>query len=237
MLPLDIQNEWRNRYRRLRPSWFPSGEVYEATIRGFLDADMRMLDLGCGRGGIPEKLVNEPLGIFGVDAHWDSLAGYRCAQIHLCSGDSVRLPYPTGTFQIVIAAWLMEHLDTPQDTLLEIRRVLKPGGHFIFLTPNGRNPLLIANRLSIWIPALQRALVPRIYGRMPDDTFPPYYRANTIPTIQRLAHESKLRLISLEVIRDPTYLAFNEFMFRALVMLEDLLPRGLGAHLVGILQR
>ena len=55
MLPLDRQNQLRERYRKVRRDWKTSGEVYEAAVRGHLHVDMRVLDLGCGRGGLPEK--------------------------------------------------------------------------------------------------------------------------------------------------------------------------------------
>ncbi len=237
MLPLDRQNQLRERYRQLRPGWQSSGEVYEAAVRRCLHTEKRLLDLGCGRGGLPEKLENELSGIFGVDAHWRSLSGYRGVHVHLCAGQSERLPFPPGTFQTITAAWLLEHLLAPHAMLREIQRVLTPGGHFIFLTPNRRNPLLIANRLSGWVPALQRRLVPRLYGRSLADTFPLYYRANTRRKLRQLARESGLRLLSLESVRDPTYAAFNEVLFRALIALEDLLPGELGVHLVGVLRR
>ena len=237
MLSLDRQNQLRERYRQLRPGWHPSGEVYEDAVRRHLRAEMRVLDLGCGRGGLPEKLMNEVSKIFGIDAHWNSLATYRDVRMRLCSGQSERLPFRAGTFQIITSAWLLEHLNAPHATLLEIRRVLAPGGHFIFLTPNRRSPLMLANRLSGWMPALQRTLVRRLYGRNPADTFPLRYRANTRHKLRQVSRDSGLKLLSLETVRDPTYAAFNQFLFRALIALEDILPGDLGVHLVGILRR
>ncbi|MDP6793228.1 MAG: methyltransferase domain-containing protein [Anaerolineales bacterium] len=237
MLPLDHQNQLRERYRKLRPGWHPSGEVYEDAVRRHLRAEMHVLDLGCGRGGLPEKLADEVSKLFGIDAHWNSLAAYRDVRLRLCSGQSERLPFRAGTFQIITSTWLLEHLNAPHATMLEIRRVLAPGGHFIFLTPNIRNPLVLANRLSGWLPVLQRTLVRRLYGRKPADTFPLQYRANTHHKLQQLSRDSGLQLLSLETVRDPTYAALNLFLFRALIALEDILPGDLGVHLVGILRR
>jgi SAM-dependent methyltransferase len=237
VLPLDRQNQLRERYRQVCPGWQPSGEVYEAAVRQHMRAGMRVLDLGCGRGGLPEKLTNEISGTFGIDAHWRSLTNYRDACVRVCVGQAERLPFPADAFPLITAAWLLEHIHTPLSTLREIRRMLTPGGHFIFLTPNGLNPITLANRLSGSLPALQRTLVPRLYGRSPADTFPAHYRANTPRKLRQLARESGLQLLSLEAVRDPTYAAFSEILFRALIALDDLLPGGLGVHLVGVLQR
>ncbi len=80
-------------------------------------------------------------------------------------------------------------------------------------------------------------MVARLYGRSPADKFMLRYRANTRRKLQQLVQESGLQLLSLETVRDPTYAAFNEILFRALIALEDLLPIGLGVHIVGVLQR
>jgi hypothetical protein len=115
--------------------------------------------------------------------------------------------------------------------------VLRPGGHFVFLTPNLRNPLLAFNRLGRLLPQLQRRLVPRLYGRVEADTFPVQYRANTASAIRALAARTGLEVADLRVIPDPTYLAFNRFMFRASVLADRLLPRGWGVHLLGDLTK
>ncbi len=115
--------------------------------------------------------------------------------------------------------------------------MLRPGGHFVFLTPNLRNPLLAFNRMGRLLPQLQRRLVPWLYGRVEADTFPVEYRANPTSAIRALAARIGLQVADLRVIPDPTYLAFNPFMFRASVVSDRLLPRGWGVHLLGDLSK
>jgi hypothetical protein len=112
-----------------------------------------------------------------------------------------------------------------------------PGGHFIFLTPNLLNPLLVLNRLGKAIPQLQRRLVPRLYGRREADTFPVQYRANTVGEIRRQAAASGLEVTELRIVPDPTYLAISPLMFRASVLSERVMPRAWGVHLLGDLLR
>jgi SAM-dependent methyltransferase len=134
-------------------------------------------------------------------------------------------------------SWVLEHMREPAAVFGEVRRVLRPGGHFVFLTPNMRNPLMIANRIGKALPGLQRRLVPTVYGRDEADTFPVQYRANTVEAVREHADAAGLAISELRVIADPTYLAMNSFMFNASVMSERVMPKGWGVHLLGDLVR
>ncbi len=141
------------------------------------------------------------------------------------------------SFDLIVSLWVLEHLQDPVTMLREVHRVLMPGGHFVFLTPNMRNPLMVANRIGRALPSLQRRLVPRFYGREEADTFPVRYRANTVGAIRGHAKASGLEVYDMRVVPDPTYLAVNSFMFRASLVSERLMPKGWGVHLLGDLIR
>src|SRR5258708_16900801 len=51
LLPLDLQNTYRARYRDMRPGWQTSGTQLEAVVRGYATPDSSVLALGCGRAG------------------------------------------------------------------------------------------------------------------------------------------------------------------------------------------
>src|SRR5258708_26539407 len=51
LLPLSVQNAYRERYRAIRPGWRSSGDQLEAIVRRHLKPSSHVLDLGCGRGG------------------------------------------------------------------------------------------------------------------------------------------------------------------------------------------
>lgn len=237
LLPLDAQNHYRDRYRHLRPGWAPSGDQLEAIVRGYLTRDSNMLDLGCGRGGVAELLWGDVRLAAGLDPDLESLTSHRAAGMPVVRGVAENLPFAADSFDVVVSIWVLEHLVDPLSTFIEVRRVLRPGGHFVFLTPNLRNPLMVINRLGKALPALQRRLVPRVYGRDEADTFPVQYRANTERDIKTYAQGSGLKVVELRIVPDPTYLAMNGLMFNASVMSERLLPKGWGVHMLGDLVR
>jgi len=236
-LPLPVQNAYRERYQAIRPGWRSSGDQLEAMVRSHTTAQSRVLDLGCGRGGVVELIWRDVKLAAGIDPDSPSLAEHRAAGLPVVRGVGERLPFVDETFDLVVCLWVLEHLRDPAVTLHEVRRVLRPGGHFVFLTPNTRNPLMLANRIGKAIPALQRRIVPRFYGREEADTFAVQYRANTVEAIRGHAEASGLNVYDMRVVADPTYLAVNGFMFQASVMSERLMPKGWGVHLLGDLVR
>jgi len=263
MLPLSKQNAYRERYKALRPGWRASGDEFEALARKHIGPGARVLDLGCGRGGVMELFWKDVKLAVGLDPDHVSLvehrihidtsapsagsgrslsgaAGFSAALskdapvgMPLVCGLGEALPFQNESFDLVVALWVLEHLARPEVVLSEIGRVLVPGGHLIFLTPNALHPLIRANRLSQMLPALQRLLIPRLYARAEADTFRVRYRANTPARLRALAAAHGCRVASLRAIQDPTYLAFNDLFFQVSVLFERLLPEGWGVHVVG----
>lgn len=233
MLPLDRQNLYRAKYKRMRPGWRPSGEELEALARRQIGPAAQVLDLGCGRGGVLELLAAGVRRAVGLDPDWASLVEHRAAAVQRAAGVGAALPFPARQFDVVLGVWVLEHLPDPDRVLGEIARVLRPGGHFIFITPNLRHPLLWAGALSRLWPAAQRRLVAAVYARAEADTFGVYYRANTLPRLRALAAAHRFQPVTLRAIADPTYLAFNAVCFGASVWLERCLPAAWGVHWVG----
>ncbi len=237
LLPLSVQNAYRARYRAIRPGWSSSGDQLEAIVRSHVTPQSHVLDLGCGRGGVVELFWREVRFAAGVDPDRLSLTQHRAGEMPVVRGLGEHLPFVDESFDLIVCLWVLEHLAEPVATLSEVRRVLKPHGHFVFLTPNMRNPLMLANRIGKALPALQRRLVPRVYGRDGADTFPVQYRANTLPAIRAHARAAGLGVYDLRVVPDPTYLAMNSLVFNASVISERLMPKGWGVHLLGDLVR
>jgi ubiquinone/menaquinone biosynthesis C-methylase UbiE len=230
MLSLEQQEAYRQRYATMRPGWRPSSQVYEEAVAASMTAGTRVLDLGCGRGGVMERLHPQASFVAGLDSDSQSLHEHRAPGLALALGLADDLPYADSGFDLVCCSWVLEHLPDPAQTLTEVSRVLTPGGRFVFLTPNTRHPLLLVNRALRWT---KGRLVDRLYDRAEGDTFPAFYRANTPARIEQLAQTAGLTRVSLYSIGDPTYVAFNEPLFRLACLLERITPRRMRVHLVG----
>lgn len=240
-LTLDRQNAYRARYARLRPGWRPATAIYEALIRAVIAEtiparqQVRILDLGCGRGGVLEQVGDLPsLRPIGLDPDHASLVGHRLPGLPRAVAAAEAVPLPAASLDMVLSAWVLEHLPDPARTFREVGRVLKPGGAFVFLAPNRNSPVAWLNRV---LRPLQNVLVPRLYGRAGADTFPVFYRANTRRRIEVLGRAAGLRLETFHHVHDPTYLAFSDALFWLSVRLTRLLPPAMAVHLVGVCRK
>lgn len=246
MLSLNKQNQLREEYRQLRPEWCPATELYADLVRSHLTSTSQLLDLGCGRGGLIEQLV-ETHGrdllarTTGLDPDWISLTEHRL-KLSATTGFSHVLPFKDQSFDIVFCSWLLEHLEFPQLDLAEIGRVLKPNGVFVFITPNKRHPLAWLNQTLGRFSTLQDRLVERLYGRAAADTFPTWYRVNSqaqlTTHLKSISQKSnfEFKIDQLHFIPDPSYLAFHPLIFRFMCWFETALPLSRRLHLVGVLR-
>ena len=119
--------------------------ILEAAAPGLIGQGGQALDVGCSIGVIDEHLAMawphwEIVGV-DIDAEALRLAQTRCADLFLCLGDAMRLPFPDATFDLVLCAQVYEHVPDWRRLLWEIHRVLRPGGICFFSGPNRLFPI------------------------------------------------------------------------------------------------
>ena len=236
MLKLDRQERYRQRYRQMKPGYRPSLEVYLDYADSLINADTVLLDAGCGEGGLTSKYQSIARHVIGVDRYLMPIKD-TVELKWIVDADLNQLPLPDSAFDVVMSSWVLEHLKQPEVMFAEVARVLRPGGHFLFITPNAYNYLIWARRL---VPNnISTPLVDRIYGRGEDYIFSTYYRANTRRSIDRALLPAGFECRAFDYISDPTYTAFNEALFRLSAAVESVLGRipQSRVHLVGWYQK
>ena len=120
----------------------------------------RVLDAGCGGGGMCVSFAEEAEVVVGIDlADRFREAGTRLAREHgvtnlrFAQADGTALPFRTASFDVVFSHAVIEHVDDPLAYLGEIHRVVRPDGRVFlqtapYLSPHGSH----LPRLKVPIP-------------------------------------------------------------------------------------
>ena len=101
-----------------------------------------MLDIGCGGGATLKRLLkrSKDAQVYGIDISEESVAKARQInadlldkQVFVQQGSVEKLPYVDGKFDLVTAVETVYFWPNLSSCLKEVRRVLKPGGHFAIM--------------------------------------------------------------------------------------------------------
>ena len=229
----------------IAPSLQHSQLLYGEVLERLSPKGDNWLDLGCGHRFLPswsrvneQELVKDCQNVIGLDYDMPSLAKHETLPFK-ARADITKLPVADSAFQLVSANMVVEHLNAPEAQFREINRVLKPGGFFLFHTPNIYG---YTTQLAMLVPEFIKGTIIRlIEGRTEEDVFPTFYRANSQKHIEAVAERSgfqveKIRHVTSEaqLITLPLILPF-ELLWIRLLMTRPL--RKLRTNLIVVLKK
>jgi SAM-dependent methyltransferase len=211
--------------QRLKDKYFKDEHpyrVFEREVEHYLRPKHVLLDAGCGRAApILAKFTGRARRLIGVDLvdFAEGLAG-----MELLNEDLGNISLPAESVDLVMSRAVMEHITEPDRVYREIQRILKPGGHFVFLTANLWD---YASILATLIPNRYHAsIVSKMEGRAEHDVFPTAYRTNTRSAVTKWARRSGLELASFRYLGQyPSYFMFNGFLFLLATGYQKLISR------------
>ncbi len=96
----------------------------------------RLLDLGCGRGDFGKAFQKLGLEVEGADmeATTSNIIGGMPVKFFNIETDAY--PYPDNYFDVIFSKSVTEHVHDPKKFFEEQKRILKPGGRIIVMTPD-----------------------------------------------------------------------------------------------------
>jgi SAM-dependent methyltransferase len=207
----------RSSIRRVSQVHVDDHAIFAQTVDRYLEPEAVVLDAGAGRGvRYRYDYASRVARVVGVDV--DPGIALNVNVDERVIGNLAALPFADATFDLVFSKYVFEHLDRPRRTFRELRRVMKPGGHLVFHTPNQHHyvawsAMLTPQRFHVWFNGKR--------GCDSSDIFPTRYRANDRKTIHRLAAESGFQVEDLALIEPkPDYLLFNPVAYRAGLIYE-----------------
>jgi ubiquinone/menaquinone biosynthesis C-methylase UbiE len=141
-----------------------------------VETGARVLDVACGDGAYSAwfaELVGPTGHVTGVDVDpaYLELARSRVARgphaenVRFCAGDIARLPFESGSFDVVWCAHSLYSLEHPPTALEEMRRVAAPGGRVAVLENDSLHYLLMP-----WPPELELAVQQALLRALIDES-------------------------------------------------------------------
>ena len=206
-------------------AWYPQfgrnwdDRIFRERILALLTSKSVVLDLGAGAGIVDHMNFRGHAGkVCGVDLDPRVVDNPMLDEGRVA--DAGLIPYEDQRFDLVFSDNVLEHLGAPLEVFNEVARVLKPGGVFLFKTPNKWHYMPTIARLT---PHGFHQFVNRLRGRASADTFPTRYRANTRGSVMRLADGAGLVVERLERIEGrPEYLRMMAATYLLGVLYERL---------------
>ncbi|MGI8806669.1 MAG: class I SAM-dependent methyltransferase [Acidimicrobiales bacterium] len=111
--------------------------VLLAQVLACLPAGGRVLDVGCGSGGLLRRLGERASYRAGVELSASaSAAAARVADEVVNLPVTAPLPFPPASFDVVVCADVLEHLPEPATALSSVVRLCRPGGAVVISVPN-----------------------------------------------------------------------------------------------------
>jgi ubiquinone/menaquinone biosynthesis C-methylase UbiE len=139
---------------------------------------LRILDLGCGMGGLSVALAREGAVVQPYDynpayCQITRLRGRRYdLELSPVNGGGEHLPFPSAAFDIIVCMDVLEHVQRPPDLLAEANRCLKPGG-LLYITAINRfafNDPHYHVRGVNWLPRRLATPFLKLTGRFKDNS-------------------------------------------------------------------
>ena len=199
-------------------------------INAILKTSDSVLDLGAGRGSWYSTddcsyrreihdLKKKVKYLVGIDID-DTVLENPTTHKNLTMSEN-KIPLEDNSMDIIVADWVLEHVQNPNEFISEIDRVLKPGGIFCARTPHKYKYVslfasLIKNKIYL---KLLKFIQPQ---RKERDMFPTAYKLNTLQTIRRKFKNYKD--FSYLYTSHPSYYAENQILFKLFAFFHKVLP-------------
>jgi SAM-dependent methyltransferase len=218
-----VVRDWREvylrRYYSAKGGWVDGTTEFFSLIADSIQAGSRIMDVGAG----PTNRVTHFLaGIGRVTAVDRDPAVTRNSDAHeafVISSD--QYPFGDNTIDACVSNYVLEHVDDPRAHLREVFRVLKPGGAYIFRTPNLLHYTSLVSRLT---PHWFHVVVADRLRNLPaggHDPYPTRYRINSERTVRRVAADAGFRVEVLRLVeKEPSYGLSSRILFLLFVAYE-----------------
>lgn len=173
----------------------------------------KTIDLGSGWGSLTYLLQKEDAEVYAIEPVLEhaQITANRCPSAYVFQEDACNLPFDNNSFDIVLSNSIVEHIDTEgkrglstkndkkQAHILEMARILRPGGQGFITTGNNNFPWdgEVNKWFFHWLPAESQNKWLKSIGETADT-----YSFLTWPDLKNMIEGAGLTITSVE---NPDY--------------------------------
>jgi ubiquinone/menaquinone biosynthesis C-methylase UbiE len=171
--------------------------------------DERLLDAGCGDGGVARLLRRRVAEVVAVDVEphddWRDEPGltFRVA-------NAEELPFAAEWFDLVHSKDSLHHMDAPERAIAEYRRVLKPSGTALIVEANRFNPFFYPH---MTLAGGHQHFTRSHFGKLVRGAFPDArfgaFEAHYVPRLRALALQHAIEELLERVPPFAPFLSYN----------------------------
>ncbi|NQT85853.1 class I SAM-dependent methyltransferase [bacterium] len=135
-------------------------------------AGARVCEMGCGFGygaALISQVAEQVVGIDVDPTLVEQLQELANEKMQFLFYDGCRAPVPDNSVDVCLSIHVIEHVAAPGSFLREQKRIVRPGGHVLLVTPNGARRLLPGQRP--WNPYHLREYTPDTLKRLMEAEF------------------------------------------------------------------
>jgi SAM-dependent methyltransferase len=215
-----IQKAWQESYlERFYPqtSWRRDGtRDFFQILRQHCSG--KILEIGAGPSNNTSDYLKTLGELHGIDVDDEVLDN---TALETAAVFDERFPFPDDSFDTCVSNYVCEHLENPEAHLKEVWRVLRPGGAYVFRTPNRFHYTAIVSGLTPHSFHIKTAN--KLRGMEGHDPYPTWYRLNSRGQIRSLSQGAKFEVEYLRLLeKEPSYGMSSRALFLTFTAYERL---------------
>jgi len=220
---MSVAEAWQHRYRRRfysgKRGWIDGTEEFHRLCREVIPKGGRTLEIGAGPSNPTSQFLATCGELHGTDPDPSVMSNDALTTAAVMSNG--RFPVADAWFDACVSNYVLEHVADPETHLREVARVLKPGGAYVFRTPNRYHYVTVVSSIT---PHWFHELVANWLRNGPSeghDPYPTFYALNSNSAIRQHAAVVNMQVERFRLVeKEPSYGMRSRALFLAFTAYE-----------------
>lgn len=226
----------KNLIKKFYPDFKDVGYFFKEYLRHYITKESILLDIGCGRQSFGEEYYKRAKRKIGIDPDQNALQDNNLMDEKFCCNIQ-NIPSTIGQFDIIIAQWILEHLQCPNEDIQIISNLCKKNGYFIFMTTNIYSPIILLSKI---IPTFFKKYLRKVLLKInEEDTYPTVYKINSISKIDYFLSKNGFQKVEIKKVGVLAYFEWNKIVLLCKIFFDRTIGKFIPnkTHIVGVYKK